>query len=373
MRWWRQTGLSMIGMAGGVSLAVIPAATLSIASRIYSTQEQGIISVAVTAATFIGQLAFAAIVEARLSSPSTERRVVFPRWLAAVSVAAALAVALFTTNPVVLCCALPILVTSLEVGRGVSVAEHLDIREAAAAALVGIGALVGLGAAYLGQTWGMVPLVAGISVATIARALPVPHAASRADPKIVGWVLLDVGITGVTYPVLNSLILVFIGPVQAVLFTTISTVSGLLAIPLNFVRLRLLKTHSRMEIVVGAAAVGLATIVVGVLEFTGLLGYIFAGTWTIATTVVPLAIACLWRAASLLTTIPFTALRRTGHARLLTVLRACCAIVTFTAGLAVVWLHSLTLIIVVMLAGELLQAATYEFARRRVSARSFES
>lgn len=358
--------LSTISLVGGVSLAVIPAATLSIASRTFTTPEQGSVSVMITASTFIGQLAFAALIESRLSSARTERRVTFPWWLAALSITASLAVAIFFTNVVVLCIALPVLLASLEVGRGVSVAERLDRREAFAAVLVGVGALVGVGVAYLGQSWGFIPLVTGITAATIVRSLPVAHKASRPEPAIVGWVLADVAITGIIYPVLNTFILLFIGPVQAVLFTAISTVSGLLAIPLNFMRLRLLKSHSPLDIWISAAAVLLATIVIGVLEFTGVLGFIFRGTWTIEATVLALAIACLWRAGSLLTTIPFASLRRQGHARLLTVLRAACAIATFAAGLAVLHLHSLTAVFIVMLAGELVQAATYEIARRRL-------
>ena len=57
------------------------------------------------------------------------------------------------------------------------------------------------------------------------------------------------------------MILAFLGPADAVLFTSISTVSGLLAIPLNFMRLRLLKEHSRLDIVVSAASVVAAVVV----------------------------------------------------------------------------------------------------------------
>lgn len=363
----RQALLSAVSLVGGVSLAIIPASTLSIASRTYSTAEQGSVSVVLTASTFIGQLAFAILIESRLSSSGTERRVTYPRWLALVSLMASLAVALFSGNVVVLCLALPVLIASLEVGRGVSVAERLDTREGWAAAAVGAGALLGVGVAYLGESWGFLPLVLGITAATVIRSLPVGHTASRPVPSVVGWVVTDVAITGVIYPVLNTLILVSIGPVPAVLFAAISTVSGLLAIPLNFMRVRLLKAHSTVDIWVSAAAVLAATILIAAMEFTGVLGFIFHGSWTVPATLVALTIACLWRAGSLLTTLPFAALRRNGHVRLLAVLRGACALVTFLAGVAVLPLHSLTAVFVVMLLGELLQAATYEVARRRLT------
>jgi len=365
----RQASLSAMSLVGGVSLAVIPAATLSIASHTFTTAQQGAISVVITASTFVSQLVFAAVIESRLSSPATARRVVFPRWLAGLSIVAALAVGVFPSQPVALCVSLPVLLTSLEVARGVSVAERLDSREAIAAILVGAGALAGVVVSYLGGGWGLVPLVTGVAGATLVRSIRVPHQAVPPQPGIRGWVIADVAITGVIYPALNTLILLLIGPVGAVLFAAISTVSGLLAIPLNFLRLRLLKAHSALDIWISAAAVALATIAIGVLEVSGLLGFIFRGSWTIPATALALAVACLWRAASLATTLPFAALRRAGRVRLLTVLRGACALATFVAGAASVSLHSLTAVFVVLLVGELTQAACYEVARRRVLAK----
>ncbi|MFC5503388.1 hypothetical protein ACFPJ4_14160 [Lysinimonas soli] len=352
-----------------MSSAVVPAAILSIASHTFSTSQQGFISVTITASTFVSQLVFAAIVEARLSSPLTARRVIFPRWLAGASILAAIVVAVAFSQPIALCAALPVLLTSLEVGRGVSVAERLDSREAAAAILVGAGALAGVVISYLGGPWGLIPLAVGIASATIVRSSPMQHAAVPPQPGVRAWVVADVAITGVIYPALNTLILLLIGPVGAVLFTAISTVSGLLAIPLNFMRLRLLKAHSSLDVWVSAAAVALATIVIGILEFSGILGFVFRGSWTVPATAAALGIACLWRAASLATTLPFAALRRAGHVKLLTVLRGCCALVTFGAGVLSLSLHSLTIVFVVLLLGELAQASSYEIARRRLRAR----
>ncbi len=352
-----------------MSLAVIPAATLSIASHSFPTSQQGYVSVSITASTFISQVVFAALIESRLSSPRTTRRVTFPRWLAALAVLATIMVAAFFRQPIVICLALPVLLTSLEVGRGVSVAERLDTREAWAAGSVGAGALAGIAVAYLGGGWGFIPLAAGVAGATIVRALPVGHSADPPQLGVRGWVVADVAITGVIYPVLNALILLSVGPIGAVLFAAISTVSGLLAIPLNFMRLRLLKSHSSVDIWISAAALAAATIVIAALEFSGVLGFIFKGAWTIPATVVALAFACLWRAASLATTLPFAALRRGGHVKQLTVLRAASALVTFLAGVLVLPLHSLTAVFVVLLLGELTQAASYEIARRRILAR----
>lgn len=364
----RSAALSLITLVGGVSLAAIPAATISISSRIFTIEEQGAIAVAVMVATFAGQLTFAAVVESRLSSAATERRVTFPLWLAALSVLTAIVLAFNFSNAVVLCIALPVLLASLEVGRGVSVAERLDVREMWAAISVGVGALAGVVAGFANAEWALLPLVLGIVVATCIRSMPVSHKASKPEPHVMGWVVTDVAITGGVYPLLNTVILALLGPVSAVLFTSISTVSGLLAIPLNFLRLRLLKEHSRLDIIVSASAVVVALIAIGIAEALGIFGFLFGEAWTISATAGALSVACLWRAASLATTIPFAALRRMGEAKLLTLLRGAVAILTAIAALLVLQLDSLSAVFAVLLAGELLQAVVYELARRQRSA-----
>lgn len=361
--------LSLITLLGGVSLAVIPAATVSISSRLFSVEEQGFLAVAVLVATFAGQLTFAVVVESRLSSAATERRVVFPLWLAAVSVVTAVVIAVIPPNAVVLAIGLPILIAALEVGRGVSVAERLDRREIVASVAVGLGALVGVLAGFAGQDWALIPLVAGIAIATCVRCLPVNHRASRPEPAVMGWVIADTAITGAVYPLLNTMILAFLGPADAVLFTSIATVSGLLAIPLNFMRLRLLKEHSGLDIVISAASVIAAVVALLVLEFVGAFGFIFGTAWTDSATLVPLLLACAWRAASLATTIPFAALRRAGEVRLLTGLRAAVSAITFALAAVGLTFQNLAAVFLGLLIAELASAVIYEIARRRRVAR----
>lgn len=365
----RRATMSAITLLGGVSLAVIPAATVSISSRLFTQGEQGVIAVAVMVATFAGQLAFAVIVESRLSSAGTNRRVVFPLWLAAVSIVAGLVLIIVGPHVVALCVVLPLLIAGLEVGRGVSVAERLDHREVWASVLVGIGALVGVLAGFAEQTWSLTPLVAGIVAATVVRCLPVEHRASRPEPRVMGWVVADTAITGAVFPLLNAMILAFIGPSDAVLFTAIATVSGLLAIPLNFLRLRLLKEHSTLDIVVSAGAVVLAVAALVIAEAIGLLGFVFGDAWTASATLLPLLLACAWRAGSLATTIPFAALRRMGEARLLTGLRAAVSALTFVLAAAGLAIGDLAAVFTGLLVAELASALLYEWARRRRTAR----
>src|SRR4029453_3007259 len=160
----------------------------------------------------------------------------------------------------------------------------------------GLGALVGVLAGFAEQDWALSPLVVGIAVATCVRCLPVTHHASRPEPAVMGWVVPEPAIPGVIYPLLNTMILAFLGSADAVLFTSIATVSGLLAIPLNFLRLRLLKAHSRLDIVISSASVGGAVLVLLVLELTGAFAFVFGSAWTESATLAPLLLACAWRA-----------------------------------------------------------------------------
>ncbi len=185
----------------------------------------------------------------------------------------------------------------------------------------------------------------------------------------MGWVIADTAITGVIYPLLNTMILAFLGSADAVLFTSIATVSGLLAIPLNFMRLRLLKEHSTLDIVVSAGSVLAAVVVLLVLELSGVFGFIFGSAWDESATLVPLLLACAWRAASLATTLPFAALRRMGEVRLLTGLRAAVSVLTFALAAAGLAAQSLSAVFVGLFLAELLSAVVYEAARRRRVAR----
>ena len=356
---------SLVTLAGGAALAVVPAASVSIASRLFDERGQGWVAVAVLVATFAGQLAFSVVVEARLASPGTERRVVLPRWLVVLAVGAAVVVAVTPPNPVVLSVALPLMSAGLEVGRGVSVAERLDRREVVASVAVGAGAAAGVVAGLLGQRWALVPLVVGIAVATLVRARPVSQRPSAADPRALRWVLADTAVTGVIPPLLNAVILGRLSSVDAVLFTSVSTVSGLLAIPLNFMRLRLLKERSRLDVVLSAASLVAAVLVIVGLELAGLFGVLFGDAWRHSATMVPLLVACVWRSASLVTTVPFTALRRAGAVRVVTVLRAVVSALTVALALARLSLRGLVGVFVGLLVSEVAGATILSVAARR--------
>jgi hypothetical protein len=102
-----------------------------------------------------------------------------------------------------------------------------------------------------------------------------------------------------------------------------------------------------------------------VAEALGLFAFLFGEAWSSSATLVPLLVACAWRAASLATTIPFAALRRRGEVALVTGLRAVVSVLTF--GFAALGLATgeLAAVFAGLLVAELCSALLYEVARRR--------
>jgi hypothetical protein len=358
-----QSGLNLLS---GISLSIVPPAVLSISSNTFDLPWQGTLAVAVMTATFLSQLLFAWVVESRLASHLTGRFVAVPGWLTVVGLLAASALLVFPTTPVVAAGALPFLFAALEIGRGVSVAEKYVVRETWAAVALGLGAGSGVIIALLGQPWGMALLAGGVAGAIVIRSVGAPSVSEPPQPGIRGWVVVDVGLTGVSYPVLNAVILALLGPAAATIFAAVSTVSGLLAVPLNFLRVRLLKEHSLLDTLVTAGALAAATAVIVVGEATGLLGLAFGETWTVTATALPLAMACLWRIASLFSALPFSALRRAGRARLVTALRGTSAAFTFAIAIPATFTHQIWLVFAALFVGEIALAIVCEVARRRV-------
>lgn len=358
---------SAVTLASGLSLAIVPASTLAIAGALFEVAEQGVIAVMIMVSTFSAQLLVGGIVESRLATVGTSRHVRVPRWLGIIGVIAALVAALTPPSAIVFAITLPLMLGALEVARAVSIAERLDTREWWAALSVGGGATLGVVAALAGASWAYAPLALGVALATILRLAPVSHEATPANTTTRRWILADTGITGIIYPVMNALVLALLGPAESVQFTAIATVSGALAIPLNFLRARLLKEHSPLDIAVTFGAVIAAALAILLADVWGLFALLFGDAWGASPLLGALAIACVWRAASLATTIPFASLRREGAVALVTVLRA--AVSGMTLGLAlggVAW-GTILAVFTALLIAEALSAVVYALAWRRVS------
>jgi hypothetical protein len=366
----RSTIVSLTTLGGGALLAIVPATVLVISGKLYSLEQQGFVALAVTAALFTAQISAAAIVESRLSSPNGSRDVRHPLWLLILAIAAVLGIAATGANIIAVCVGLPLLLASLEVGRGVAIAERLDRRELFASVAVGAGALTGIVLAFLDVSWAMTPLVVSIVAATLTRTWGVLGKAGIIERTALKWILIDVAFIGAVFPVLNALILAHLGASSAVVFAAVSTISGLVGIPLGYLRMRLLKEHSLFDIFLSGSTLVLAVLAIFAADFTAAFGLFFGPAWAESNTLLPLILACGWRAASLWSTIPYAGLRRLGRVRRLTLLRVGSVIVTFSLAVGAVGLGSVALVFGALLVGEILQAALYEAQLRAINRHS---
>lgn len=359
-------------MVGGVALAAAPPSILAIGGQTLSVVEAGVLTVGITAGTFLGQLTSAILVEAPLARPDGSRRVAIPLWVSAIgvlgSIGMAIASGLGGSAVWVLAVATTLVLVALETGRAVGVAEGYEAREIVSAVTLGSSLVAGLGLALLGEGGAFICVGIGAGVTLLVRAVGAPHRSDAAPLRTRLWIAGDVGITGVVFPLLNAAVLGLLGPAAAYLFGAVSTVSGLLAIPLNFMRVRLLRSPERAVVGLTVGLMGTAAAAIAIAQLLGVFDILFGDGWAHGRIALPLVAACMWRAASILTTLPFAAIRRRGEVRLLWVLRTTCSAATALMLLALVPFGSLTWIFVGFLAGELLQAVVYAVADRRLAA-----
>jgi hypothetical protein len=354
-----------ITLAGGVALSIVPAGVLSVSSNTFSIADQGSIAVAVSIALFAGQLLFASVLESRLATPG-RRAVAMPWWLTIVGLTSAAAIALFPMQPIVIMIALPAMIAALEVGRGVSVTEKYATREGWAAVVLGGGTGAAVLIAIAGLSWGFAILGVAAVAAIIIRSAGAPARSPAPDAITRRWVTADAALTGVTFPILNAAILALIGPVASTLFAAISTVSGLLSVPLNYFRVRILKESSVVDYVVTLAAMVLTVLAIGVGQALGLFSSLFGEVWTVEATTATLAVAVLWRVSTLVSAVPFGRLRRAGLAKPVMLIRGTSALITVALTVAASTTGLLWLVFLALTVGELILASICFAAVRRL-------
>jgi hypothetical protein len=306
--------------ATGVSVAIFPGAVVATSARMLPIAEQGVLSIALSLGTFAGQIAGAAIVEARLTTRGHSREARMPNWLSLLAIAAAAVTAIFPTNEDLRLVTLPLLLVSLTVGRMVSVVQGKLTTEMVTAVLL---IVTGAGSVLLSTSnsyWAFPVLVIGPLAVSVARSEIARKPLALPSPASVVWVVADAGTTGLTQPVLNGFVLEALGPGPAVAFKAVSTVSAAVEPFIAFVRVRLLKADSKREYWLAVTLVVSAVLAIMIAHFTGLIAVALGRAWSQVTWWTLLA-ALLARAATLLTTPYFASLRRQGRSRFAFILR----------------------------------------------------
>ncbi|WP_096380311.1 hypothetical protein [Aurantimicrobium minutum] len=361
----KKTLLALATLGGGISLAIVPAISLIGVTKLFTIQEQGFLSVAIMFATYVGQTATAALIEAKLATPGQTEGIRLPNLLIWACGAIVLLLFIWPTSIWLIACSLPFLFTAMEAGRASAVAARRDKRELYASLTIALTSLVSLLLAFseISQTFGVLAL--GVFLATVIRNAGLGNNKIQSSKPILVWVVADVGLTGAVFPVINFVIISQLGPEAAVAFAAISTASGAIGIPLTYLRMRLLSQHSKFEVLISSFAVFLAVFAIFIANWCGLFELFFGESWTEAASVSAIFFACLWRATAILTTIPFAKFRREGKAQLVTLVRLFSSLVIFLLAISVLPFNNLALVFVALFAGELFQWLLFEYFGRK--------
>ena len=313
-------------IAAGLALNVFPAIFIAVFARVAPIEQQGHLAVSLTIGTYVAQLLSAFVVESRLATPDADHDLSMPWWMALLSVGGgALLIASPTVPPTPI-----ILIGVLGLSSGLLMARTIGVvrgtwkLESAAAFLLVAGCLAALVLSIYDNPNCVRVLAASAIVAILVRFWPRPAVRDSGMPpdlRRAAWVTGETATVGSVQPTLQAFILVLLGPAASVGFRVISTISGILEPILAYGRVRQLAHGHRGEVaqvtlifVVGTAAIFIAA-------YVGLWQLIFGPAWG-STLLAGLAVACLWKATMLFSTIPFAALRRAGQTKQVFWLRA---------------------------------------------------
>ena len=362
-----ESGRSLGMIAVGGIMALAPVSFQAVAARNLDLHTQGLLALALGLGAYVGQLVGSWVVESRLATPSRDGEIPFPVTLLVASVAGGaliLAAPLSTAAGVL---GVPLLVAGLNVGRSVSVARQDHLREL----MAGVVLLVGVVAAALRSfagVWSVRAIALACLLAILVRFTPTQNP-RPATSSARGWVSAETALVGVVQPLLNAVLLATVGPSGAIAFRVIATVSAAMEPVTAYVRVRLLVSWSRMQVLVGAAAELALFALIMVLAGTGTLEAILGSAWHH----VPLAalvLACLWRFSGVVTTIPFAQLRRQGLTTLVFRLRTASSFWYALVTVPVALTGNTVMVFAALLAAELTSAAGYFVVALRAEDRS---
>lgn len=323
---WQSSALTLFG---GISLAAMPTALLVVSSHLFSITEQAAVVVAISFATFAAQLLSALTVESDLAGNYRPEALRVPRWLMLLALIGAAVLAVFPSSAVALSIAAPPLFAALEVGRVAQVASRRDRRELQASAVFTASLVLGVLLAIFGLSWGLTVIALGAAWVIIWRAIPTwSIAAHRTPHRTRAWLGVDALAAGVTFPLVTSLTLALAGAQATAVLGMVASVSAVAALPGSYLKMRLLGQHSAGEIWLAFGAAIAGTVALLLVQALGVFNLIFGSSWGAGVTIAILAVACLWRVISLVSVIPFAALRRDGRVRRLVPVRFAAAALT---------------------------------------------
>lgn len=362
-----QTGVQVLA---GVALNIYPAMFLAVYARIAPIETQGFLALSLAVGAYVAQLVNAFIVEGRLATPDADKRLTVPTWVVLLTLAAGgqLIAGPAVAGHVVLVSSCIGVMNGLLIGRSIGVVNGNWKREGLAALALLVGGVISVVLAQHHNPHCVRVLAVGAVLAVLVRYEPRkrgPFWEIPPDLRKAGWVTAETAVVGVVQPAVTSVVLVMLGPAMSVTFRVISTVSGALEPILNYGRYRLLAHGHRGELKSFAVVFVAGLAVVFIAAFGGLGSLVFNQAWR-NVDVPSMVLACLWKACTLVSTVPFAALRKAGET--VTVFWIRCAdtaiYMALSVGVLLVW-KSVTAIFVAFVLAEIAAAVLYHNGARR--------
>jgi hypothetical protein len=310
----RRSARPVLLLAGSGVSAVIPIATLSIATQTMDASGQGLIALALSISAYIAQVAGALAVEGPLAAGRTGG-LLLPRWLMSFALAGAVLVGLGSRDAALGVAGLLLLYPVLELTRVVCVVDNRARIEGYSAGVVLLAAAAALMSAHLGAgevAWWV--LGAGGLAAVLFRLETMAGSPTGFAPaRISAPIVAETAVTGIVQPILVATISTALGPLAAVGFRALTSLGGLMSPALGFLRLRLLSHNaSRADRLVALTLLGVFGLAVVVLGETPLLYALFGDAWRYSSYLI-LTMLVAWRLVVAASTFPFARLRRAGR------------------------------------------------------------
>ncbi|MDU1064595.1 MAG: hypothetical protein E7A56_06920 [Cutibacterium avidum] len=307
--------LASIASAG--MAAVIPIGVLSGAGSTYDRTSVGQLAVQLAVIAYVAQVTGAVFVEAPLFGKTGHR----PQLPTVLYLAGFVGCGVWATGAGHLAVAtvgLFLMLPSLECARAAAVLQGGWQREL----VVGIVLFASVVLVLILKN-GMV-LHMGVAVAVaIAIAIRMPWHWTGFQP-IRGaqwWVVAETAIVGLIQPVALKLAYHGLGPDAATGLKFVMAITNVLSPVLYFLRLRLLDRHSRADVTLSALLIAIASGAILALQACDVLRLALGPGWDTVTTVM-LVVSLIWKFVTVVSTIPFTTLRRLGRGATILVLRS---------------------------------------------------
>ena len=363
----RHAAMSSLAMIGaGAAVAIVPATLQAVGARLFTTDQQAGIALAIGIGVFVSAVLNAVILEARLADPLIGVKSYLPIWATASGVVGGLLLIVAPTSPAFVSVAIPLIMTGLQLGRTHAITDHRWVSELVTAAVLGVGCLTAFVVSSSAATLAVAILGVAVILAHAARAVGAPHKVSkRPSVSRASWVGAETAVVAMMPLALNAIVLLAMSAADAVAFRLVLTVLGILQPLLGYLRTRLLGHPSVRLTWVLSGMTTLALVSVVVADLAGLFEFIFSDSWD-AVPLGALVAACGWKAVSIPSTIPFASMRRKGLVREVFIARSASTGIYLALGSAAAFgTQSLTSVYIAFMVAELTTFAIYAFSNSR--------